>query len=1389
MAASVAPPAAREPIAIAGVGCRLPGGIADADGLWQALLDGRDCVVDIPGSRWDPAKFLDPTGRAPGRSYVNKGGMLREDPRAFDAAFFSVLPREAAILDPQQRLLLQCSWEAFEDAGDPPDSHAGGHTGVFMGGFMMDSQMIQGDPINRERISTHSATANTLTMLSNRLSYVFDLRGPSVSLDAACASSLIAIHQACQSMWAGESDAALAGGVNVMLSPETHVTMAKGQFLSKTGRCQAFSDQADGYVRGEGAVVLLLKPLSAARRDGNPVYAVILGTAANHGGRSNGITVPRADAQIAVMRAAYAQAGVEPSQVCYVEAHGTGTPVGDPVEAKAIGAVVGASRTGRPCRIGSIKTNLGHLEAAAGVAGVLKAALSVAHGVVPPHLHLAAVNPAIDLDGLNLTIPTRTQPLPRWGDRRVAGVNSFGYGGANAHVVLAEPPPADEVPAVPGAGEPLLLLSARSPKALQQLAERHAQALSVSGVDLAAHCRSAAVHRSHHRLRASFEATDRSSLVDSLRAFAGEGADAAEPTLDLPRLMFVYTGMGPQWWAMGRELLSGPGVFRDAAEECDALFRDVAGWSVLAEMLADEPVSKMSATEVAQPANVVLQIALTRLWRSWGVYPDAVVGHSVGELAAVHTAGALSLRDTMRVAYHRSRLQARLAGRGAMLAAGLPPEDAADHVERCGGRVSVAAVNSPGSVTLAGDRGELQRVADELTAAGMFTRFLRVEVPYHSPAMDEIHDDLLASLAGLQPAPPALELYSTVTGGLVADTRHDPTYWWHNARDTVRFGDALSAAIGDGHRVFVEVGPHPVLATSIRELLGQAGVKGVTVPSLIRGKPERASLRTTVRALYAAGAGLDRIAYFGAGPYTPIPKYPWQQAILWSESDRSARRRVRSDHHPMISETGSGGPARFVADVSFAALPFLEDHGVAGATLFPAAGHVELALAARQALTGSPDCSVEDLELVAAVPLDAATPARLTATIASDSLTVHHDREDQPPVLCARAALHSCGRRPAPVDVPGLRARLRDEVPAESLYAALARRGLRYGPKFRGVRVLRRGPGEVLARIALPDGVDADGYHLHPVLLDAALHSLIATADGTTRQQLIPVAVDRIQFFGGPAPLAYAHGRAVSAAAGEIRGDVSLLTEDGAVIAEVTGFSCRLLPRANRRERLQRNLFTRSWAPLDAGAARPEDPASWLVLDGDDTAPALAELAARPDPTWLVDLRWAGEPTDTPTPVADGATAAEALLATVRALPAGTPERYVLVTRRAEALDGDTHPPAIDRAVLLGVARTVMSERPDLTMTLVDVDDPGCPEALLDTLATVGAEQEIALRGGTLWCARIDRAAAELLDEPAPQPVPAAACPAYRLAQQDPPGGVHFVACDRAAPQADEVEI
>ncbi|MFY1826040.1 SDR family NAD(P)-dependent oxidoreductase [Myxococcus fulvus] len=1294
--ADVAP--AREPLALVGIGCRLPGGIEDADGFWKVLMEGRECIVDIPEGRWDAKKFHDASGRAPGRTYVQRAGLLQHDLREFEPGFFGITPREANTLDPQQRLMLEVSWEALEDAGLPPSTLAGSRTGVFVGGFMMDNLILHASPDNRERLDSHSATASTLTMLSNRLSYFYDLRGPSVSLDTACSSSLVALHLACQSLWAGESEAALVGGVNVLLLPETQITMSKGRFLSPRGRCHAFSDQADGYVRAEGAAVLVLKPLSAALRDGNPIHSLILGTAVNQDGRTPGITVPNADAQVAVMREAYAKADVDPSRVAYVEAHGTGTPVGDPIEARAIGTVTGAGRTGSErCRMGSVKTNLGHLEAAAGVAGVIKTALVLEHGLVPPHPHLGRVNPQIPLETLGLHIPTRPEALPRGPEPRFAGVNSFGYGGTNAHVVLAEPPPRAAVltPRRPEGRPHLLVLGAKSNEALSALAERYASWLEEGRGTPEQLCRDAAVHRSHPRHRLALRGASREALVQSLRAIArGErdvpGVDfVADPAEARRKVLFVYTGMGPQWWAMGRQLLSTERVFREAVEECDGLFRELAGWSIAEELKRDAASSRITRTEVAQPANAVLQVALTRLWASWGVVPDGVVGHSIGEVGAAWASGALETRDALLTAFHRSRLQQRVAGQGAMLAVGLGPDEALEWVQRHGPGIAVAAVNSARSVTLAGARAPLERVAAELASAQRFHRFLQVEVPYHSPLMDPLQGALLDALAMLRPNAPRVPLYSTVSGRLMAEAEcHDATYWWNNVRGSVRFADALRAAVEDGHGTFIEVGPHPVLASSIRDVLSTAGVKGEVLASLVREAPEQETMTSALGRLHVLGVDVAWRGYFGPGVYVGAPRMPWQRKVYWEESARSASRRRAFGGHPLLVESEPGLSPAWTAELSLAAVPYLADHHAAGSLLFPGAGHVELALAARHALTGDARCRIEELELNSAVVLSPETSPRLRLGFSAETsrFVVQRQEEGQQPGVCARGRLVSSGRAVRVVDVAALRARLPESTTPEALYASLERGGLRYGPSFRAVSALHRAPGEVLARLDLPAVVDARGYHLHPVLLDGAFHSLIAAAMDDADHDIVPTGIDCIEVLAPPGRTLLSHGRLRSVGEGTLRGDITLLGEDGVVVAEVTGFTCRLLPRGRSDDAalLERSVYSRRWERFEPAEPAEREEVTWVVMGGAVTgaststwhpvadATALeATLAGLPEKAKvrLVDLRWLAVAPESEEPVARGVDAADALLRCVQSLRPGRIDRYYLVTTRAEAVE------------------------------------------------------------------------------------------------------------------------
>ncbi|MBZ4411026.1 SDR family NAD(P)-dependent oxidoreductase [Myxococcus sp. XM-1-1-1] len=1286
---------AREPLAIVGIGCRLPGGIEDTDGFWKVLMEGRECIVDIPEGRWDAKKFHDASGRAPGRTYVQRAGLLQQDLREFEPGFFGITPREANTLDPQQRLMLEVSWEALEDAGLPPSTLAGSRTGVFVGGFMMDNLILHASPDNRERLDSHSATASTLTMLSNRLSYFYDLRGPSVSLDTACSSSLVALHLACQSLWAGESEAALVGGVNVLLLPETQITMSKGRFLSPRGRCHAFSDQADGYVRAEGAAVLVVKPLSAALRDGNPIHSLILGTAVNQDGRTPGITVPNADAQVAVMREAYAKAGVDPSRVAYVEAHGTGTPVGDPIEARAIGTVTGAGRTGpERCRMGSVKTNLGHLEAAAGVAGVIKAALVLEHGLVPPHPHLGRVNPQIPLETLGLHIPTRPEAVPRSTEPRFAGVNSFGYGGTNAHVVLAEPPPraAGLTPKRPEGRPHLLVLGAKSNEALSALAERYAVWLEEGRATPEQLCRDAAVHRSHPRHRLALRGANREALVRSLRAIArGErdvpGLDfVADPVEARRKVLFVYTGMGPQWWAMGRQLLATERVFREAVEACDGLFRELAGWSIAEELKRDAASSRITRTEVAQPANAVLQVALTRLWASWGVVPDGVVGHSIGEVGAAWASGALDTREALLTAFHRSRLQQRVAGQGAMLAVGLGPEEALEWVQRHGPGIAVAAINSARSVTLAGARAPLERVAAELAAAQRFNRFLQVEVPYHSPLMDPLQGELLEALAVLRPNAPRLPIYSTVSGRLMTEPeRHDATYWWNNVRGSVRFADALRAAAEDGHGTFIEVGPHPVLASSIRDVSSTAGMKGEVLASLVREASEQETMTSALGRLHVLGVDVAWRGYFGPGAYVGAPRMPWQRKVYWGESVRSESRRRAFGGHPLLVDSE---PGAWTAELSLAAVPYLADHHAAGSLLFPGAGHVELALAARHALTGDARCRIEELELSSAVVLSPETSPRLRLGFSAETsrFVVQRQEEGQQPVVCARGRLMSSGRGSRLVEVAALRARLPESTRPEALYASLERGGLRYGPAFRVVSALHRAPGEVLARLDLPAGVDTRGYHLHPVLLDGAFHSLIAAAMDDADHDIVPTGVDCIEVLMSPGRTLWSHGRLRSVGEGTLRGDITLLSEDGVVVAEVTGLTCRLLPRVRTDEAvlLERSVYSRRWERFEPSEPVAREEVTWVVMGGavpgtstsqwhavSDATALDATLTALPESAKvrLVDLRWLAATPESEAPVARGVDAADALLRCIQALRPGRIDRYYLVTTRAEFVE------------------------------------------------------------------------------------------------------------------------
>src|SRR5262245_17221324 len=757
-------------IAIIGIGCSFPGGVDSPSSLWRFLSQEGDAVVEVPADRWNVDAVHDPLPGTPGNTASRRAGLLH-DVAAFDAGFFGISPREAAAMDPQQRLLLEVTWRALEDAGIPAERLAGSSTGVYIGASHSDYQAIQ--QFGRRQIDVHAATGGALSIVANRLSHRLDLRGPSLAIDTACSSSLVALDAACTALLTGECDTTMVGGVNVMLTPDVTITFSRASMLSPDGRCKAFDARANGYVRGEGAGIVILKLLSRALLDRDRIHAVIRSTAVNQDGHTSTITVPSRDAQIAMLRQACARAGVRPSHIGYVEAHGTGTAVGDPIEASAIGTVFGEGRTGEgACVIGSIETNIGHLEPAAGIAGLIKAALCVRQGEIPPSLHFERPNPHVDFDGLGIRVQRRLGAWPSGQRSRIAAVNSFGFGGTNACAIVEQPPqPGEPIfdQASPGWWPTLVPVSAASKTALTAACAQLADALEARPCALSDVAGTLALRRSHLEHRVVVAAKSADAAVSALRAVtAGETSDAviSGRRASGRRLAFVFTGQGAQWWGMGRGLLRHDPLFRETVEACDRLFSQRSGWSLLEELARPEDCSRINETVVAQPAIFALQVALAERLAAGGLRHAALRGQRLGEHAAAHVAGALSLPQAVDVVYHRSRLQERVRRQGGMAAVGLAAGRVRNYLEKFDGQLEVAAINGPELVSIAGPRPLLDQFIAEVgrEQADVLCQILRVDYAFHSHQMDAFTGELGGSLRGLRSQAVAVPMFSSVTG-------------------------------------------------------------------------------------------------------------------------------------------------------------------------------------------------------------------------------------------------------------------------------------------------------------------------------------------------------------------------------------------------------------------------------------------------------------------------------------------------------------------------------------------------------------------------------------------------------------------------------------------------
>ncbi len=878
-----------EPIAIIGIGCRFPGA-DNPQAFWQLLANGIDAIIEIPSDRWNIDEFYDSNAETPGKMNARYGGFLSQVDR-FDPHFFGISPREALLMDPQQRLLLEVAWEALEDAGIVREQLAGSKTGVFVGISTNDYSRIHPDYGHYPQ--GYDLTGNQINIAAGRLSYLFNLRGPSLAVDTACSSSLVAVHLACQSLWNQESTMAIASGVNLILSPIGNIALSKLKALSPDGRCKTFDESANGYVRSEGVGCVILKPLAQALADRDPIYAVIRGSAVNHDGRSKGLTVPYGPAQETLIRQALSQAEVKPAEIGYVELHGTGTPLGDPIEAMALGAVLGEGREPEhPCLVGAVKSNIGHLEAAAGIASLIKVALSLKYQQIPPSLHFNQANPYIPFDKLPLKVQSSLIPWPKSKYGNKAGVSSFGFSGTNVHVILegvSSPKPAEQASLK---FPHLLPLSAHTPAAVQTLARGYQELISSEEMTpelLQNLCYSASVKRTHHPHRRAIVINSAEDLSAGLQTVATTAPTTqSKQSKRKPKITFVFSGQGPQWWAMGRELLAQEPVFRSVIEQCDTLIQKYGQWSLLEELAAPESQSRCQETEIAQPALFALQVGLAHLWRSWGVEPKAVVGHSLGEVAAAHFAGVLSLEAAVHLICHRGRLMQQATGNGKMLAVELSATEVEPLLTPWVGKLEIAAINSPTSTVISGQSEALEAFVTQLQQQHphIFYKELPVNYAFHSQQMAPFAEALVEELSHLQPQAETLPIFSTVTGNKQAGQDFDADYWGRNLRQTVRFAPALEALIESGRTLFLEISPHPVLSGYIKTCLRQQEVEGMVLPSLRRGHGERATLLQSLGVLYTLGQSVNwQLLYPDGCQMVDLPLYPWQQESYWlSES-------------------------------------------------------------------------------------------------------------------------------------------------------------------------------------------------------------------------------------------------------------------------------------------------------------------------------------------------------------------------------------------------------------------------------------------------------------------------------------------------------------------------
>ncbi|MCB9551676.1 MAG: acyltransferase domain-containing protein [Myxococcales bacterium] len=1355
------------PVAIVGMSCRLPGA-PSIDALWSLLTEGREGTGPVPRDRWDADALYHPDPTRFGRLTSRRGGFLDGLDR-FDPHFFGISSREAPQVDPRQRLVLELTWEALEDAGIPPATLAGSNTATLISVLRADYEVVSRD--QDRQIETSTGTGMASTIISNRLAYVFDLRGPSMTIDTACSGSLVGMHLACRDLRAGTADLALVGGVAINLLPWGELFFSRLDALASDGRCKTFDDRADGIVRSEGAAMIVLRRLDDALAAGDRIYAVIRGSAVNQDGRSNGMMAPNGHAQRAVLAAAYADARVEPATVQYVEAHGTGTRLGDPIEVEALDAVLAPGRApGDTCRLGSIKTNIGHTEPVAGVAGVIKTALCLHHRELVPTLHFTTPNRKIPFDRIPFAVQTERGPWPRPDAPLRAGVSGFGFGGTNAHVVL-EAAPATEPPAEPPAADSpadpwtVLPISARAPAALRALVAAWRDRIAALAPDdiAALHplVRGAATARDRLRDRAAFAARTPAELLAALDTWLA-APPAPPPPVEGP-LVFVFSGQGASWFGMGRDLYTREPVFRAAFDAAEAALVELGAAPLRPALFAPEPDAAPDAL-AAQRGTFAVQYALDALWRARGLTPDVVVGHSLGEVAAACAAGALTLGDAAAVVYHRSRLMAATEGAGATAVVGLDPAAAEARMAGRGGDLAVAGNNRPTSTTVSGTPEAIDALIAELCAEGTFARRIPgVRTAFHGPQMAPVQAALTAALAHLRPRPAAIPILSTVDAGPIAGEALDAAYWGRNVREPFRFAAVVTQLCARGAPVFIELAPHRLLGPAIHQTAGAD--RALVIPSMHRDTPGGATMAEALARAFVCGLDVPPAAFAPPGPRAlDLPRYPWQRARYWLDQipvhdpptvPWMQGARLDAGPHPLLGNGLAivGDGRRVWRNALSAGDPaWVGDHRALGRVIFPGAGFAEIAAAAGEA-PGAP-VTVTALRFVEALALSSGRRAlqiQLTPGPTGRAVQIYSRAEPGAPwQLHADARLDAPAPPPASADLEALRAACPEAITPAAHYDRMTALGLDYGPAFRTVRALHRGPGHVLGRVAVDALAGIDRHHLHPALLDGCFQLAVHLGDDTTSR--LPAGVDRIAFTGRRTAAVWCHlTPAPSADPALLRVDLRLYDDDGAPVAAIDGLTLRALDAGPASERPAAELMhTLDWIPEPAPPPAPAPLGRWLIVAEPALAAALAAgLRARDaaavvtappsaldDPEALAAaLRdvtagpdWRGvvfSPAPAPAPYPAAAAAARHLVALLRAISrqdaTGAPPRLWILTRGLPLADAPPTPDlGLGAAAAWGIARVAALELGPLWGGVIDAPAP--PEAAAAALlAELGA--------------------------------------------------------------------